>query len=123
MEKAGFRGLSRRRMLWRVVAAAAIAACHAAFSVPRFVSMGCQAVDSLKWRTMPVRGMPQPILDNGFITGLDASGLGLELNEAGVEEHVSECGCFGPTREYEKVCFVCREHRNSLALQRGRGMG
>jgi L-alanine-DL-glutamate epimerase-like enolase superfamily enzyme len=85
-----------------------IAAAHAACTMSNFVAMEVHAIDFISWWQQLVTGGPQPIVDKGFITVPDTPGLGLELNEAVVKEHLREPGYFDPTPEYDKVRFVGR---------------
>lgn len=87
---------------------ATIAAAHSACTMRNFVAMEVHAIDFLKWWEELVTGVSKPIVNQGFITVPDAPGLGLELNEEVVKQHLREPGYFEPTPEYDKVRFVGR---------------
>ena len=46
-------------------------------------------------------GIPKPFIDKGYITVPDSPGLGLELNEPVVKEHLRVPGYFEPTKEWD----------------------
>jgi L-alanine-DL-glutamate epimerase-like enolase superfamily enzyme len=78
-----------------------IAAVHTAATMEQFVAMELHAVDFLSWWQQLVTGVPQPVFDNGFITVPDAPGLGVELNEAVVKEHLRYPGYFDPNFKWD----------------------
>lgn len=85
-----------------------LASAHMACTLRNFVAQECHVVDFLSWWQQLVIGVPQPFIDKGYITVPDAPGLGIELNEPVVKEHLREPGYFDPTPEYDKVKFVGR---------------
>ncbi len=85
---------------------AAIAGAHVGSTLNNFVCMECHSVDYLSWWQQLVTGVPQPLIDKGFITVPDAPGLGIELNEPVVKEHLRLPGYFEPTPEYDNVRFL-----------------
>ncbi len=68
------------------------AAVHALATIGNFLALECHAVDFLSWWTQLVSGVPQPIIDKGYVAVPDAPGLGLELNEPAVKEHLNTPG-------------------------------
>lgn len=50
-----------------------------------------------------VTGVPKPFIDKGYITVPDVPGLGIELNEPVIKEHLRFPGYFEPTTEWDKV--------------------
>lgn len=78
-----------------------IAAVHTAATFENFVAMELHAVDFLSWWQQLVTGVPQPVFDNGFIAVPDAPGLGVELNEAVVKEHLRYPGYFDPNFKWD----------------------
>jgi hypothetical protein len=58
------------------------------------------AVDIPWWGDL-VTGPSKPIVDRGFITVPDAPGLGIELNEPVIKEHIRKGGYFLPTPQYD----------------------
>lgn len=85
---------------------AAIAGAHVACTLRNFASMECHSIDYLSWWQQLITGVPQPIIEKGFMTVPDKPGLGIELNEPVVREHLREGGYFEPTPEYDKVRFL-----------------
>jgi len=85
---------------------AAIAGAHVACTLRNFEAMECHSVDYLKWWQELITGVPQPLINKGYITVPDAPGLGIELNEPVVKEHLRIPGYFEPTPEYDQVRFV-----------------
>ena len=80
---------------------ATIAAVHTAATLDSFVAMECHAVDFLSWWSQLVAGVSQPIIKDGYIAVPDAPGLGVELNEAVVKEHLRVPGYFDPTTKWD----------------------
>ncbi len=78
-------------------------AVHTACTFENFLAMECHAVDFMKWWQELVTGVPQPIINNGYITVPDTPGLGIELNEEVVKEHLRYPGYFEPTTDWDKV--------------------
>jgi len=58
------------------------------------------AVDIPWWDDL-VTGVSKPIIQDGYITVPDTPGLGLELNEDVVKEHIRKGGYFEPTPRYD----------------------
>ena len=67
---------------------ATMGAVHTAATIENFVAMECHAVDFISWWSELVAGATQPIIKDGYITVPDTPGLGVELNEAVVKEHL-----------------------------------
>ena len=80
---------------------ATIAAVHTAATLDSYIAMECHAVDFISWWQQLIAGMPQPLIDAGYITVPDAPGLGVELNETVVKEHLRTPGYFDPTTKWE----------------------
>ena len=59
-------------------------------------------MDSPWWDDM-VTGVPRPIIQDGYIDVPEAPGLGIELNDDVVREHLheSETEYFAPTHEWD----------------------
>jgi L-alanine-DL-glutamate epimerase-like enolase superfamily enzyme len=77
-----------------------LASVHAAATLKDMLAMENHAVDIPWWGDL-VTGPSKPIVDRGFITVPDAPGLGVELNEAVVKEHIRKGGYFLPTPQYD----------------------
>lgn len=86
---------------------ATIAAAHTAATLDNFVAMECHAVDFLSWWQELVSGLPQPLLNQGYIAVPDTPGLGVELNEKVVREHLRYAGYFEPSTKWDQS-FVGR---------------
>jgi L-alanine-DL-glutamate epimerase-like enolase superfamily enzyme len=80
---------------------ATIAAVHTAATLDDFVAMECHAVDFISWWSQLVTGISQPIIKDGYIAVPDAPGLGVELNEPVVKEHLRTPGFFDPTTKWD----------------------
>jgi L-alanine-DL-glutamate epimerase-like enolase superfamily enzyme len=80
---------------------ATIAAVHTAATLDSYIAMECHAVDFLSWWQQLITGVPQPLIDKGYITVPDAPGLGVELNEPVVREHLRKPGYFDPATKWD----------------------
>ena len=72
----------------------AFASAHALATIGNFLAMECHAVDFISWWTQLVAGVSQPVIANGYITPPDSPGIGLELNEPVIKEHLRLPGWF-----------------------------
>lgn len=79
-----------------------MASVHMAATIRNFVAMENHAVDMPWWNDL-VTGLPNPIVQNGYIQVPDTPGLGVELNEEVVKEHLRYPGYFEPTPEFDEV--------------------
>jgi L-alanine-DL-glutamate epimerase-like enolase superfamily enzyme len=77
-----------------------MAAVHMAATLKDMLAMENHAVDIPWWGDL-VKGPSKPIVDRGFITVPDTPGLGVELNEAAVKEHIRKGEYFAPTPQYD----------------------
>jgi len=73
-----------------------LACAHTAVTLNSFLAQECHAVDFLDWWQKLVT---KPVIVNGYIPVPDTPGLGLELNEAVVKEHLRYAGYFEPNPE------------------------
>jgi L-alanine-DL-glutamate epimerase-like enolase superfamily enzyme len=80
---------------------ATIAAVHTAATLDSYIAMECHAVDFLSWWQQLITGVPQPLIDKGYIAVPDAPGLGVELNEPVVREHLRTPGYFDPATKWD----------------------
>ena len=80
---------------------ATIAAVHTAATLDSFVAMECHAVDFISWWQELITGVSQPLINQGYITVPDAPGLGVELNEKVVREHLRNPGYFDPSTKWD----------------------
>lgn len=67
-----------------------------------YLAMENHALDMPWWQDL-VTGMPKPIIDKGYVTVPEKPGLGLELNDAVVKEHLRRPGYFEPTPMFDDV--------------------
>jgi len=80
---------------------ATMAAAHTAVTLDNFIAMECHAVDFLDWWSQLVTGVPQPFIKDGYVKVPDAPGLGVELNEAVVKEHLRLPGYFEASTKWD----------------------
>jgi L-alanine-DL-glutamate epimerase-like enolase superfamily enzyme len=78
----------------------AMASVHCACLVDDFISMENHAVDSEWWSDL-VSGVEKPIIKNGEYTVPEKPGLGIELNDDVMKEHLLIKGYFDPTPQYD----------------------
>ncbi len=77
-----------------------MAAVHMAATLKDMLAMENHAVDIPWWGDL-VSGPSKPIIQQGHITVPDTPGLGVELNEDVVKEHIRKGGYFDPTPQYD----------------------
>jgi len=80
---------------------ATMGAVHTAATLESFIAMECHAVDFISWWQELVTGVPQPVINGGYITVPDTPGLGVELNEPVVKEHLRYPGYFEPNAQWD----------------------
>ena len=68
---------------------ATMASVHCAAATNNFLVLECHAVDYPPWNTL-VTGLPNPIIQNGYIQVPNAPGLGVDLNEEALREHINQ---------------------------------
>ena len=67
-----------------------MAAVHSAAAIRNILAVEFHSVDCPQWNNL-VRGLPNPLIENGFIAVPDKPGLGIdELNEEMIAEHLHE---------------------------------
>lgn len=67
-----------------------MAAVHSAAAIRNILAVEFHSVDCSQWNNL-VCGLPNPLIENGFITVPDKPGLGIdELNEEMIAEHLHE---------------------------------
>lgn len=81
---------------------AQMASVHCAAATENFVALENHHVDVPWWNDI-VTGLPNPIIQDGYIAVPEAPGLGIDLNEKVVKEHISgkDPGYFEPTTEWD----------------------
>lgn len=77
-----------------------MASVHMAATLKDMLAMENHAVDIPWWGDL-VTGPAKPIVDRGFITVPDTPGLGVELSEPVVREHIRKWGYFDPTPQFD----------------------
>ena len=83
---------------------AQMASVHCAAATENFIALEHHHVDVPWWDDL-VTGLPNPSVQDGYMTVPDAPGLGIELNEEAIREHISEKdpGYFEPTDEWNAL--------------------
>lgn len=80
-----------------------IADVHAVATIRDFIAQERDNVFlDLPWWQDLVTGIPKPIIQNGYIPVPEGPGLGVELNEEVVKQHLRVPGYFEPTPQYDK---------------------
>ncbi len=71
----------------------AMANAHAAMTMENFIALEMHSVDNPWWNDLvTLKGQDGPMIKEGYVQVTDAPGLGLELNEEAVEEHLAQDG-------------------------------
>jgi L-alanine-DL-glutamate epimerase-like enolase superfamily enzyme len=77
-----------------------MASVHLASTLRNFIVMENHAVDMPWWGDL-VKGPAKPVVQNGYVPVPDGPGLGVELNDEVVKEHLRYPGYFEPTPMYD----------------------
>ena len=85
-----------------------IASAHVAATLENFLAQECHALDFLDWWQQLVT---KPIIDKGYIAVPDTPGIGVELNEPVVKEHLRVPGYFEPTPFFDQPIVAGRGPR------------
>ena len=83
---------------------ACMAAVHTAAAMHNVLAVEFHSID-VPWWTDMVKGLPQPLIQHGFIQVPEKPGLGIEeLNEELLAQHVNPAipGMWEPTDEYNR---------------------
>ena len=91
----------------------AMANVHCAAATNNFIGLEMHSVD-LPWWDSLVEGISKPVIDNGYVAVPETPGLGIELNEEAVKEHLARVserrpgapypeGFFEPTDEWDAL--------------------
>ena len=80
----------------------AMASVHCAAATSNFMVLENHSVDNPWWDEM-VTGLPNPIIQDGYINVPETPGLGIDLNEEVIREHLhpEETDYFAPTTEWD----------------------
>ena len=75
-----------------------LASVHCAAATENFIALEHHFTDVPFWNDF-IDGLPKPIIQDGYIAAPDAPGLGFEINEDAIREHLvpDDPGCFEPT--------------------------
>ena len=73
---------------------------HCAATFSNFLAMENHALDMPWWQDL-VTGVPKPIIDKGYVAVPETPGLGIELNDDVVKEHLRRPGYFEPTPMFD----------------------
>jgi len=81
---------------------AAMASVHCAAATENFLALENHSVDTPVWNEL-VTGLPNPIIQNGFIDVPETPGLGVDLNPDVIKSHLdpNDSGYFEPTTEWD----------------------
>ena len=89
---------------------AVIANVHAISTIRDFIAMERDnAFIDLPWWQDLITGPPKPMIQNGSIAVPDKPGLGVELNEEVVKQHLRVPGYFEPTPQFDK--YILDDYR------------
>ncbi|HXK05434.1 MAG TPA: enolase C-terminal domain-like protein, partial [Verrucomicrobiae bacterium] len=80
----------------------AFAGYHCAATFRSFLAMENHALDMPWWQDL-VKGVPKPIIQNGYVAVPETPGLGLELNDDVVKQHLRRPGYFEPTPIFDDM--------------------
>jgi len=78
----------------------AFAGYHCAATFRNFLAMENHALDMPWWQDL-VKGVPKPVIDKGYVAVPESPGLGLELNDDVMKEHLRRPGYFEPTPMFD----------------------
>jgi L-alanine-DL-glutamate epimerase-like enolase superfamily enzyme len=78
----------------------AMCGVHIAATIENFLAMENHALDMPWWQDL-VAGIPKPLIKDGYYTVPETPGLGLELNDTVVKEHLRRPGYFEPTPMFD----------------------
>ncbi len=81
----------------------AMASIHCAAATENFLVLENHSVDDPEWNDL-VTGLPNPIIQDGFMEVPDTPGLGIELNPEAINRnlHPNESEYFAPTTEWDE---------------------
>lgn len=88
-----------------------LAAAHCVATLSEYLAMECHAIDFYDWWQNLVTGVPTPLIEKGYLRVPDAPGVGVELNESVVKEHLRMPGYFEPTTMYDQPIVAGRGPR------------
>ena len=79
---------------------------HCAAAIPSFMVLEHHALDLPFWKDL-VTGLPENLIEEGYVRVPEKPGLGVDLNYEGIEENLRFPGLFEPTEEWNtpKLAF------------------
>src|SRR5690606_34686369 len=83
-----------------------MASVHCAAATENFIALEHHFTEIPYWSDfISINGETKPIIQNGYITVPDGPGLGFEVNEEVIKEHLVEWdqGFFEPTPEWDRA--------------------
>jgi L-alanine-DL-glutamate epimerase-like enolase superfamily enzyme len=72
---------------------------HCAAAIPSFVALEHHGFDLPFWSSL-VKGLPEPLMEDGYVAVPEAPGLGVDLDYEGIEANLRFPGLFEPTDEW-----------------------
>lgn len=72
---------------------------HCAAAIPSFIALENHALDLPFWKDL-VTGLPEPLMEEGYVHVPEKPGLGVDLNYEGIEKNLRFPGLFEPTDEW-----------------------
>ena len=72
---------------------------HCAAAIPSFIALENHALDVPFWEDL-VTGLPETLIEDGYVRVLEKPGLGVDLNYEEIEKHLRSPDLFGPTDEW-----------------------
>ena len=72
---------------------------HCAAAIPSFIALENHALDLPFWKGL-VTGLPENLIEDGYVGVPDKPGLGVDLNYEGIEANLRAPGLFEPTDEW-----------------------
>jgi L-alanine-DL-glutamate epimerase-like enolase superfamily enzyme len=75
---------------------------HCAAATRNFVALEHHSLDVPWWEDL-VQGLPKPLVNKGYVTVPETPGLGVDLNEPVIRQHLLPgAGYFEPTPEWDR---------------------
>ncbi len=72
---------------------------HCAAAIPSFIALENHALDLPFWKDL-VTGLPEPLIEEGYVRVPEKPGLGVDLNYEGIAANLRFPGLFEPTEEW-----------------------
>ncbi|MCX7671795.1 MAG: mandelate racemase/muconate lactonizing enzyme family protein, partial [Anaerolineae bacterium] len=72
---------------------------HTAAAIPSFIALEHHGLDLPFWKGL-VKGLPEPLMEDGFVRVPERPGLGVDLDYDGIAANLRFPGLFEPTDEW-----------------------